>query len=167
MSNSDTASPYPDSYVSVGWRYSLDAIHEIAITEDRCRDSWGHLSTNNLLFELGDARRQRDNWREQASDDVPANDQRIEYIWNKLWDALDGDIERDETWGMFMDAIPGIPEFRKEQVSGSITLTFNFIDLEIDGGLTSYDRTQAILDVYEDEHGFDRIDADGEDVHED
>ena len=170
MSNSDTpttATPYPDSYISVGWRYSLEAIHTMASIEDSLRrfEELGSAPVDTLLFSVAEARLERDNWREDASKDVPANDHRIEHLWHKLWDALDGDIEQDETWGIFMDAIPGLPDFRKETVSGSITLSFNFRDLEIRGGLNNQgERNDAIIEAYLEDNDFDQDYADDTDV---
>lgn len=166
MSNTDTQ--VPDSYISIGWEYSLEAIHTIANIEDSLRrfEELGSAPVDTLLFSVAKVQLERDKWRKESYEDVPAGDHRIKHIWQKLWDALDGDIEKDETWGMFMDAIPGMPEFRKEEVSGSIVLTFNFCDLEIPGGLEGSEREQAIIDAYEDENDFDRGYADGEEVHE-
>ena len=48
------------------------------------------------------------------------------HIWRELWDALSGDIEQDETWGMFMDAIPGMPDLRTRMYGGVVTLKFYF-----------------------------------------
>lgn len=165
MSNSDTQ--IPDSYISVSWRYSLEAIHTMASIEDRFRDTPRPLTTDSLYFSVAEARLERDNWRKEASDDVPAGDQRIEYLWHKLWDALSGDIEQDETWDMFMGAIPGMPDFRKETVSGSITLTFNFSDLEIRGGLNDQgERDDAIIEAYLEDNDFDQDYADSTEVTE-
>jgi hypothetical protein len=171
MSNSDTpttATPYPDSYISVGWRYSLEAIHTMASIENSLRrfEELGNAPVDTLLFSVAEARLERDNWREEASKDVPAGDQRIDYLWHKLWDALSGDIEQDETWGLFMDAIPGVPDFRKETVSGSITLTFGFSELEIPGGLSGGERDDAIIEAYLDDNDFDQDYADSTEVTE-
>ena len=169
MSNSDTpttATPYPDSYISVSWRYSLEAIHTIANIEDGLRDTPHPLSTDTLLFSIAETRLERDNWRKESYEDVPAGDHRIEYLWHKLWDALSGDIEQDETWGMFMNEIPGMPDLRKETVSGSIALTFNFSDLEIDGGLSGGERDDAIIEAYLADNDFDQDDASSTEVTE-
>ena len=171
MSNSDTsttASPYPDSYISVGWRYSLEAIHTMASIEDSLRrfEELGSAPVDTLLFSVAEARLERDNWRKDASDDVPAGDQRIEYLWHKLWDALDAVDDRDDIWDEFMSAIPGMPDLRKETVSGSITLSFNFIDLEIPGGLSWGERDDAIIEAYLEDNDFDQDYADSTDVTE-
>ena len=102
--------------------------------------------------------------RQELQRPVKADDHRMAHIWQKLWDALDGDIEQDETWGLFMDAIPGVPDFRKETVSGSITLSFNFSDLEIPGGLSGGERDDAIIEAYLDDNDFDQDYADNTDV---
>lgn len=128
--------------------------HKLAITLDWTQDA------HKLAI------KSRQELRHASYEDVPANDQRIEYLWHKLWDALDGDIEQDETWGMFMDAIPGMPDLRKETVSGSITLSFNFSDLEIPGGLSGGERDDAIIEAYLDDNDFDQDYADSTDVTE-
>ena len=155
MSNSDTpttATPYPDSYISVGWRYSLEAIHTIACIEDSLRrfEELGSAPVDTLLFSVAETRLERDNWRKDASDDVPAGDQRIEYLWRKLWDALDGDIEQDETWGIFMDAIPGMPDLRTKTYGGVVTLKFYFAGVEVSGG-DNDDIESAILEQIADD----------------
>lgn len=53
---------------------------------------------------------------------VEASDSRVAHLWDKLWDALDGDIEQDETWGMFMDALPGLPDLRTRSFEVEIPL---------------------------------------------
>ena len=164
MSNTDTQ--IPDSYISIGWEYSLEAIHTIANIEDGLRDNPHPLTTDNLLFLVAKVRLERDNWRKESYEDVPAGDHRIDYLWHKLWDALDGDIEQDETWGMFMDAIPGMPDLRKETVSGSITLSFNFSDLEIPGGLSWGERDDVIIEAYLEDNDFDQDYADSTDLTE-
>ena len=59
-----------------------------------------------------------------------------------------------------MSAIPGMPDLSKETVSGSITLTFNFSDLEIPGGLSWGGRDDAIIEAYLDDNDFDQDYAD-------
>jgi hypothetical protein len=169
MSNSDTpttATPYPDSYISIGWEYSLDAIHTIANIEDGLRDNPRPLTTDNLLFSVAKVRLERDNWRKESYEDVPAGDHRIEHLWRKLWDALDAVDDRDDIWDEFVSAIPGLPDLRKETVSGSITLSFNFSDLEIPGGLRGGERDDAIIEAYLDEDDFDQDSASSTEVTE-
>jgi hypothetical protein len=75
-----------------------------------------------------------------------ASDHRIEGLWDKLWSALDGDLERDHTWGLFMDEIPGLPDLRTKTYSGTVTLRFYFSDVEVSGDVSKYDIESAILD---------------------
>jgi hypothetical protein len=82
---------------------------------------------------------------------VSADDNRVEHLWQKLWDALDGDIERDQTWDMFMDAIPGLPDYRSKTYSGTLVLKFYFSDIEIPGGTdNNWDIQQALYDAITD-----------------
>jgi hypothetical protein len=74
-------------------------------------------------------------------------DHRIENLWQKLWKALDGDIERNETWDMFMEAIPGLPDYRVKTYSGSITLKFYFDAVEVEGSLEGSEIEEAICDA--------------------
>ena len=58
-------------------------------------------------------------------------DPRLSYIWSTLWDALDGDIERDETWDMFINAIAGdIPDYRTKMFEVDIPLETITITVE-------------------------------------
>jgi hypothetical protein len=73
-------------------------------------------------------------------------DPRLAHIWSTLWDALDGDVERNETWGLFINAIAGdVPDYRTKTYSGTITLTFDFDDLELPGTLADYEIEEAII----------------------
>jgi len=74
-------------------------------------------------------------------------DPRLAHIWSTLWDALDGDVERDETWGLFINAIAGdVPDYRTKTYSGTITLTFYFSDIEVSGDVDKYEIESAILE---------------------
>jgi hypothetical protein len=77
-------------------------------------------------------------------------DSRLAHIWKALWDALDGDIERNETWGLFIDAVAGdVPDFRTKRYGGVVTLKFYFSDVEVKGDVDGHELEQAILDEIE------------------
>lgn len=61
---------------------------------------------------------------------VEASDSRVAHLWDKLWDALSGDIEQDETWGMFMDALPGLPDLRTKTWEVEIPLDSITVEVE-------------------------------------
>jgi len=96
--------------------------------------------------------------------DIQADDSRVEHLWSKLWNALDGDIERNETWGLFIDAIDGVPDYRVEKVDGCITLKFFFTELEIDGSLTGSTRDDAIIEAFLKDNDFEQDNADETEV---
>jgi hypothetical protein len=163
MSNTDTATQGPNVI------HEVDFAHRVADLEDSLRtdikngsiDFLGrtlhkYLHVQDQVFEL----------RHASYEDVQAHEYRVSHLWHKLWDALSGDIERDETWGIFIDAIPGLPDLRKETVSGSITLTFGFSELEIPGGLSGGERDDAIIEAYLDDNDFDQDYADSTEVTE-
>ena len=83
---------------------------------------------------------------QQLKKPVDADDSRVYHLWEKLYRALDGDIEQDETWGLIMDAIPGVPDLRVKRYGGVVTLKFYFSDVEVSGSLGRYELEQAILD---------------------
>jgi len=135
MSNTDTATEAPntnkckDCELELSNSYSIrcdkcfnrsdnnDGTHEIALVEDTLRrgtfysldETFYNYARNYLRLERAEA-------------NVPAHDHRIAHIWDELWDALSGDIEQDETWGMFMDAIPGMPDLRIKMFEVEIPL---------------------------------------------
>jgi hypothetical protein len=108
-----------------------DATHELALIEDSLR-RW---TTND-----------GDRWNRhayaverRAQAELPitdGGDPRIAGLWHTLWNALEGDVERDTTWAMFLDAIPGLPDLR--------TRTYNGI--EVEAGLSDWEIESAILD---------------------
>ena len=119
-----------------------DRTYELALVEDELR----RLTTND------GERWQRHAYAVQQRRIAQAlitdgSDPRIENLWQKLWDALDGDIERDQTWGMFMDAIPGLPDYRVKTYSGVITLKFYFDAVEVEGSLEGSEIEEAICDA--------------------
>ena len=117
-----------------------DQTHELALAEDTLRrgtqtmDEVWHSYAYSYALRLKAERHITD-----------AGDSRIENLWQKLWDALDGDIERDQTWGMFMDAIPGLPDYRVKTYGGCITLKFYFSEVEVE--TNSFDIEEAICDA--------------------
>ena len=156
-----------ESRITVGWGFSLEAIHEIALQEYNIRKSVG-FSVETLLFHYAQASVSLVQKREEARQNIQADDHRILPLWEKLWDALEDETDRDETWSLFVDAIDGIPDFRKEFVDGSVKFTFNFHDLEIPTGLKDrHERKEAIIEAYLNEYGLNSIDADETEVEED
>jgi hypothetical protein len=117
-----------------------DQTHELALAEDTLRRGTHTLDEvyHNYAYSY--------NLRNKAEREiVDGSDYRIENLWRKLWDALAGDVERDETWGLFMDAVPGLPDYRVKTYSGTVTLKFYFSDIEVEGGLGGYEIEEAIL----------------------
>jgi len=106
MSNTDTQ--VPDSYLVVSYGNSMEAIHETALQEYHIRQSVA-LSVDSLLFHYARVSVDLKKKRNEAYQDIEASDYRIEHLWQKLWDALDGD---EETWGLIVDEIPGAPDLR-------------------------------------------------------
>ena len=127
MSNTDTQ--IPDSYIAVDWRYSLERIHEIARVENRHREV-EPTTTDSLLFLLAQAQIERNEQRSKAAAEVDAGDYRVHHLWEKLYAALSGDIEQDETWGLIMDEIPGVPEMRVKTFEVEIPLDTLTIEVE-------------------------------------
>lgn len=116
-----------------------DRTHELALVEDTLR----HLATTD--GERWHRHAYAVQQRAIAEKPVGADDHRIEHLWQKLWKALDGDIERDQTWELFMDAIPGIPDYRVKFYGGVVTLKFYFSQVEVESG--SFDIEQAICEA--------------------
>jgi hypothetical protein len=138
---------------------NTDWTHELALAEDVLRRS------NQSTDEVWNSYAYSYVRRLKAERDITdAGDSRIENLWQKLWDALDGDIERNETWAMFMDAIDGLPDYRVEKVDGCISLKFYFSDLEIDGSLTGSERDDAIIEAFLEGNTLDRDTADETEV---
>ena len=122
-----------------------DETHGLALVEDMLRrgdqsvdETWHNFAYSyNLRMEA-----------ERVITD--GSDYRIEGLWQKLWGALDGDIERDQTWDMFMDAIPGLPDYRVKTYSGTLTLKFHFSGIEIPGDTDSRDIESALYEAMTD-----------------
>ena len=135
---------------------------------DRCKRCHGRLELNDYLLNVAYIANQYYKPGESVADlqhelaelrlrvtellkPVSADDGRVEHLWQKLWDALDGDIERDQTWDMFIDAIPGLPDYRSRTYNGTLVLKFHFSDVEIPGGTdNSWDIQQALYDAITD-----------------
>ena len=133
--------------------------HELALAEDTLRR--GDHATDEVWHSFAYSYMLRLKAERHITD---GGDHRIENLWRKLWDALDGDIERNETWGMFMDAIPGLPDYRSEKVDGCISLKFYFSDLEIECGLTGSERDDAIIEAFLEDNRLNRDTADETEV---
>jgi hypothetical protein len=76
-----------------------------------------------------------------------ASDPRIADMWVRVWDAFAGDTERDGLWQVLIEAIPGVPDLRMKRYGGTITLTFQFTDVQVDGDLTPWEIETAIMDA--------------------
>lgn len=146
MSNTDTATQGPNVI------HDVDFAHRVADIEDSIRTD---IKNGNIDF-LGRTVHKYvyvkdtcEELRARAYDDVQASDSRIAYIWEKLWDALAGDVEQDTTWELIMDAIPGVPDLRVKTYSGVVTLKFYFSDVKVSGNPGRYGLEQAILDEIE------------------
>jgi len=99
--------------------------HEIALAEDTLRRGPDNVDEIWHAFAYSYLRRQQ-----LALAITDAGDNRLEGLWRKLWDALDGDIEQDETWGMFIDALPGLPDFRTKTWEVEIPLDTITVEVE-------------------------------------
>jgi hypothetical protein len=115
--------------IAVGWGYSLERIHELALEEDLIR-KYNVVTIENLLFYLAQATTDRDAWHRKARDGVDASDYRVHHLWVKLYRALDGDIEQDETWDLIMSEIPGVPDLRVKTFDVEIPLDTLTITVE-------------------------------------
>ena len=152
--------------IAEGWGFSLEKIHELALEENRIR-KYNVVTTENLLFYLAQTQIDRDAWRDRSLKSVEAGDSRLNDLWRELWDALEGDVDRDGTWSLIVDSVDGAPDLREEEVSGTITLTFSFSDLKIPGGLQYGERDDAIIEAYLEDASFDQDEADNTEVEED
>jgi hypothetical protein len=61
---------------------------------------------------------------------VEADDSRAYHLWEKLYRALNGDIEQDATWGLIIDEIPGVPDLRVRTFDVEIPLETITITIE-------------------------------------
>jgi len=85
---------------------------------------------------------------------VEADDYRVYHLWEKLYQALNGDIEQDETWGLIMDEIPGVPDLRAKTFeveipleSISITIEAKDEDEAIELAIEEAERDYCLADV--------------------
>jgi hypothetical protein len=122
-----------------------DETHELALAEDLLRR--GKHSLDEVYHGYAYSYDRRMKAEREITD---GGDYRIEGLWQKLWKALDGDIERHDTWGMFMDAIPGLPDYRIKTYSGTLTLKFHFSGIEIPGDTDSRDIESALYEAMTD-----------------
>ena len=133
MSNTDNTNTTTESPNAI---HDVDFAHRVADIEDSVRTDIKNGDINFLGRTLHKYVYAQDNLTEmkrRSYDEVQAHDHRIEHIWQKLWDALSGDIEQDETWGMFMNEIPGMPDLRTKTYGGVVTLKFYFAGVEVSG----------------------------------
>jgi len=127
MSNTDKATHGSDVI------HDVDFAHRVADLEDSLRTDIKNGSMHFLgrtLERFVYLKDQVEELRARSYDDIQARDSRVAHLWQKLWDALDGDIEQDETWGMFMDAIPGLPDFRTKTWEVEIPLDPITVEVE-------------------------------------
>lgn len=115
--------------LAVGWGYSLERIHDIALEEDRIR-KYKVVTIENLLQSLAETQLEREEWRREARQQVDAGDSRLANLWQNLYEAFSGDVEQDETWGLIMDAVPGVPDLRVR--SFEVEIPLNTISLVIE-----------------------------------
>ena len=125
---------------------NTDWTHELALAEDVLRR--GNQSIDEVWNSYAYSYVRRLTAERAITD---AGDSRIEGLWQKLWDALDGDIERHETWGMFMDALPGLPDYRVKTYSGTLTLKFYFSGIEIPGDTDRRDIESTLYETLTDQ----------------
>jgi hypothetical protein len=121
--------------------HNNDVTHELALIEDTLR-RW-HNSDGERWHRHAYAVSRRAQAELFITD---GGDPRIAGLWDKLWEALAGDVERDATWGLFMDAIPGLPDLRTHTYSGTVILKFHFDGIEVEAGLSDWEVESAILD---------------------
>ena len=120
--------------------YNNDETHGLALVEDMLRR--GDQSVDETWHNFAYSYDRRMKAEREITD---GGDHRIENLWQKLWKALDGDIERNETWDMFMEAIPGLPDYRIKTYGGVVTLKFYFSEVEVESD--SFDIEQAICEA--------------------
>ncbi len=139
MSNTDNTNTRhcPDCEIALSDTYRIrcdrcynrsdnnELTHEIALAEDILRRGPDNVDEVWHAFAYTYLRRQQ-----SALVITDAGDHRIENLWYTLWRALDGDIEQDETWGMFMDALPGLPDFRTKTFEVEIPLDTITVEVE-------------------------------------
>ena len=109
----------------------VELAHRVALVEEKVRNERKHnenLELGNLAHRYIHTYDQVGELQSKLWEDVKADSLRVAWIWEKLWEALSGDIERDQTWEMFMDAIPGMPDLRTKTYEvefrfDSITIT--------------------------------------------
>ena len=94
-----------------------DLTHELALVEDMLRRGKHSLDKVYNGYAYSYDRRMK-----AERDITDGGDHRIEGLWDKLWDALSGDIDQDGTWEIFMDAIPGMPDLRTKMFEVDIPL---------------------------------------------
>jgi hypothetical protein len=90
---------------------------------------------------------QRDRAHKLARD-VSADDDRVKPLLKQMYDVMTN-YSSEHLWVNFMDAIDGIPDFRRKTYGGVVTLKFYFSDLEIDGTLEGYEIEEAIVEAIE------------------
>lgn len=132
------------------WRNRCDRCHKRPELDDSL------LETAHIANKLYSSANTIDNLRhteaelharvQQLKKPVDADDSRVYHLWEKLYRVLDGDVEQDETWGLIMDAIPGVPDLRVKRYGGVVILKFYFSDVEVSGNPGRYELEQAILD---------------------
>ena len=49
-------------------------------------------------------------------------DTRMWKLVDQLWESLDGDVDRDDTWGLFVDQL-GMPDKRSKEYEVTVTIT--------------------------------------------
>jgi hypothetical protein len=156
MSNTDIATPAPrfckecDAQLPNNYGVRCDKCTNRSNNSDQTHELALHEDTLRRLATTDGERWQRHAYASQQRaiaerDITDGSDARIENLWRKLWDALDGDVERDTTWDLFMSAIPGLPDYRVKTYAGVVTLKFYFSEVDIESD--SFDIEQAICDA--------------------
>ena len=122
------------------------------------------ISTDAKVEELRhDIERLRDDLH-KARRPVSADDHRVLPLLREMYDTMVNNSSA-HLWSNFVDSITGMPDLSTRKYSGTITLSFSFLDVEIPGDIADWEIETHIYDAlcgngdldigYEDEYSVD------------
>ena len=84
-----------------------------------------------------------DTERSRLSRSVGADDWRVESLLKEMYDVMVNN-SCAHLWSIFVDEITGMPDLSRRKYSGTISLTFSFSEIEIEGDCADWEIADKI-----------------------
>ena len=80
---------------------------------------------------------------------VKADDWRVKELLTEMYDTMVNN-NCSHLWSIFVDTIPDMPDLSTRRYGGTVTLEFNFTDIEVPGDIADWEIEGKILEILAD-----------------